>query len=203
MKWRQWLTMFMLTGYLGCGLNYLKKPEEIKTELTIRVITTEDLLKQGQEVDAGNFSLRFGYSVGKAYAEDTTNLSPDDTRHIFHKLSAWAGYYINKGDFEKARENLNNLEEQFGKYIQNKKIQIARMALYNIFSELYLRQYEKTGNKTFLDLAKAYVQKVFDENGKKYLDVPDRPQKDLEEEMSYEMRKAYDNLRFIIQKEQF
>ncbi len=184
---------------LGLGCVPAKSTKGKERELTVTIITIDDWLKQGIEVDAGNFSLRFGYNVGKTYASDTTIVSPNDTRHSFNRLSAWASYYIERGNFEKAGENLKNLEELFGKYIQNKKIQVARMTLYNIFSEFYLRQYEKTKSKAFLDSANICIQKVFDENKKKYLEVEDSdsPPKSIEEEMGNEMQKAYDNLGLI------
>ena len=156
--------MGLILTILGLTCAPTKTTKKNARDLTVTILTTDDWIKRGIEVDAGNFSLRFGYNVGKAYAEDTTKLSPDDTRHNFHKLSAWIGYYIEKGEFGKAEENLKNLDKQFAKYIQNQKIQIARMTLYNIFSEFYLNQYEKTKDKSFLDSADAYVQRVFNEN---------------------------------------
>ncbi len=193
----KWLLLFVFLGYAGCAGKYAK-PETVE-EPAIHIITTDDLIRQGYEVDAGDFSLRFAYNVGKNYAKNSNGISPDQTRHIFHELMGWTGYYIERGELEKARNYINNLEEQFNKHVQNWKIQIARMSLYNILSEFFLEQYEITKNQALLDSADAYVKKVFSEKEKEYCEAPGMS--GIKKKINDEIRRAYYNLSIIIQKQ--
>ncbi|MCX8194339.1 MAG: hypothetical protein N3G19_03205 [Candidatus Pacearchaeota archaeon] len=166
----------------------------LTANLTIGLIQAEN-----NKTDAGNFSIRFGYGVGKEYAKNSALISPKDARHIFNQLAAWMGYYIENRDLEKAREIKEELEKTFENYEQNEKIKVAKIELYNVLTEAYLDLYKILKDTSLLDSAESYNKKVFEESKISYKEIISEIEKEkFNEKKNYELNEAYNNLGLII-----
>lgn len=202
MKMKKIILQLLFLAALGAyGQN---QNQEDSTKLEKNCVVSNALPDSIMAKDPGHFSLRFAYCMAKDEAKKGYK-KPSNMRHILHNMMAKAIFYFENNQFDSTEISLSELEKKLDSCVKCKRIQVGKMTLYNIMTEVYLALYKKTNDFSYLEKAEQANKKVFDVENDDYPEVGDETIKqetalreNIKEEKEAEYEAAMNNVHAIV-----